>query len=222
MTTVAQVKQAVEPLLKRNPDLALVGRLIVLKPVQHILRGIIIDRSLDPRLFVPSWAVTFLFWPRANFPLNWGQRIYGSGAWDLDEKPLPELLCHAIEEQALPLLRPVRTIDDLVAFASAKRFPNTYLDLYEDRKIFFEVARGDLDAARLLCQCMTSDHTKRRYLPDMKEEYDAIMKGLCPLIAKGDRPRLGQLLHKYEEGTVRAMKLEKYWEPTPFPIELDS
>ena len=37
--------------LAAYPDLELVGRLIVVKPVHHILRGIYIDRSLDPQLF---------------------------------------------------------------------------------------------------------------------------------------------------------------------------
>jgi len=223
MTTVAQVRQVVQPLLQRNPDLALVGRLVVIKPVHHILRGISIDRSLDPQLFVPSWAVTFLFWPRANFSLNWGQRVYGPGVWAIDEhKDLPELLCHAIEREALPLLRPIQTIDDLVKFASEERFPNTYLDLYQHRKIFFDVARGDLHAARSICQYMATDRAKRWYLPVMEEEYDWITKELCPLIARGDRSALAHLLHEYEERTVRTMKLEKYWVPTPFPIELES
>ena len=53
MTTVAQVKQVVQPLLQRNPDLALVGRMIVVRPVHHLLRGIYLARSSDPDDFVP-------------------------------------------------------------------------------------------------------------------------------------------------------------------------
>ncbi len=67
MTTVAQVKHAVQPLLQRNPDLVLAGRLIVVKPMHHILRGIHLGRSLDPLLFVPTWAVIFLFEPCDGF-----------------------------------------------------------------------------------------------------------------------------------------------------------
>ena len=53
MTTISQVKKAVQPLLQRNHDLALVGRLVVLKPVHHILRGVYIDRSSIPDEFMP-------------------------------------------------------------------------------------------------------------------------------------------------------------------------
>ena len=78
---------------------------------------------------------------------------------------LPAKMCEAIEEQALPLLRPIETIDDFVGFATKERFRNTHLDLYEHRKIFVDVARGDLDSARSICEYMATDHAKRRYLP---------------------------------------------------------
>ena len=78
-------------------------------------------------------------------------------------------------------------------------------------KSFVDIARGDLDSARSICEYMATDHAKRKYLPlKMDEEYNRITKELCPLIAKRDRAGLARLLHKYEEGSVRAMKLEKY------------
>jgi hypothetical protein len=222
MTTVAQVKQVVQPLLQRNPDLATVGRDVIITPVRHILRGISLMRSINPALFIPAWAIVFLFEPRDSLSLNWGERIY-KVTWDVTNPDLPAKLCEAIEEQALPLLRPIRTIDDFVGFATKERFRDTYLDLYEHRKIFVDIARGDLDSARSICEYMATDRAKRRYLPmKMDEEYDRITKELCPLIEKNDRVGLARLLHKYEEGSVRAMKLEKFWEPTPFPIELES
>jgi hypothetical protein len=222
MTTVAQVKQVVQPLLQHNPDLALVGRCVFIKPVRHILRGINLMRSIAPDLFIPAWAVIFVFEPSDGLSLNWGERIY-KVTWDVTNSDLPAKMCEAIEEQALPLLRPIETIDDFVGFATKERFRDTYLDLYEHRKIFVDIARGDLESARSICEYMATDHAKRRYLPlKMNEEYDRITKELCPLIAKNDRAGLARLLHKYEEGSVRAMKLEKYWEPTPFPIELES
>jgi hypothetical protein len=222
MTTVAHVKQVVQPLLHRNPDLVLVGRDIFVRPISHILRGVTLMRSIDPKLFIPAWAVVFLFEPRDSLSLNWGQRIY-KVTWDVTNPDLPAKMCEAIEEQALPLLRPIETIDDFVRFATKKRFRDTYLDLYEHRKIYVDIARGDLDSARSICEYMATDHAKNRYLPlKMDEEYNRITKELCPLIAKNDRAGLARLLHKYEEGSVRIMKLEKYWEPTPFPIELKS
>jgi hypothetical protein len=39
MTTLAQIKKAVQPLLQRNPDLALINRFVVIKPVHSCLDG---------------------------------------------------------------------------------------------------------------------------------------------------------------------------------------
>ena len=221
MTTVAQVRQVVQPLLQRNSDLALVGRIVVIKPVHHILRGIYIDRSSDPLRFVPTWAVVFLFEPRQSLSFNWGERVYRRpGSWDVSDPDTPAAMAEAIEQQALPLLRPVQSIDDFVAFTSKDRFRNTHLDFYRDRKIFVDVARGDLEAARAICAYFATDHARRWYLPRMQEEYDRITQRLCPLVAANDRPGLARLLHEFEAGSAKDMKLNKLWEPTPFPIEL--
>src|SRR5688500_7771678 len=109
MTTVAQVKQVLQPLLKRNTDLALVGRLVVVKPVHHILCGIYVDRSIDPGLFVPKATAIFVFSPQENISLNWGERIYrrqrgGSGVWDVADPHTSAIMCEEIEAQALDLL----------------------------------------------------------------------------------------------------------------------
>src|SRR5215475_9613867 len=95
MTTVSQVREVVQPLLQRNPDLELVGRLVVIKPVHHILRGIYIDRSLDRQLFVPTWAVMFLFEPSESFSYNWGGRLYNRahGAWDVTNSATSAVMC---------------------------------------------------------------------------------------------------------------------------------
>jgi hypothetical protein len=124
MTTVAQVREVVQPLLQRNPDLALVGRLVVIKPVHHILRGIYIDRSLDSQLFIPTWAVTFLFEPSESFSYNWGGRLYNRahGAWVVTNPATSAVMCEEIEKEALPLLRPIQTIDDFIRFTSKDRF----------------------------------------------------------------------------------------------------
>lgn len=221
MTTVAQVKQAVKLLLERNPDLALVGRLAVVKPVHHILRGIYIDRSSDPLEFVPTWSVIVMCESHRAFSYKWGGRVYGPpGGWNINDPGLPVSMCEAIEREALLPMRSIGTIDDFVKFTSKERFPDTYLDLYEIRKIFVDIARGDLQSAGSICDYMKTDRARRWHLPDMQERYDRVTKELCPLITANDRGGLARLLHKYEEGSARALKLEKYWEPTPFPIEM--
>ena len=80
MTTVAQVKQLVQPLLQRNPDLALVGRLVVVKSVHHILRGISIGRVDVTNLDQMLWAMI-----TRTDPADSIQFIKGS--WDSNADP---------------------------------------------------------------------------------------------------------------------------------------
>jgi hypothetical protein len=222
MTTIAQVREVVRPLLQRNPDLELVGRLIVVKPVHHILRGIYIDRSLDPQLFIPTWAVTFLFEPSESFSYNWGGRLSNRahGVWDVGNPATSQVMCEEIEKEALPLLRPIQTIHDFIRFTSKERLKETYLDLYEERKIFVDIACGDLNAARAICAYFATESAKKRYSGGMEEEYDRVTKTLCPLVAAGDRLGLVQLLRDWEASSVEHLKMKRLWEPTPFPIEL--
>ena len=45
MTTAAEVKRMVQPLLSRHADLALVGRWIFVKPIEHFARAVLIGRA---------------------------------------------------------------------------------------------------------------------------------------------------------------------------------
>ena len=46
------------------------------------------------------------------------------------------------------------------------------------------------------------------------------LKELCRRLAADDRAGLAALLHDWEAQTVRNLKIEHLWEPTPFPLEL--
>jgi hypothetical protein len=113
-----------------------------------------------------------------------------------------------------------QTIDDFIRFTSKDRFKETYLELYEERKIVVDVACGNLNAARTICAYFATDRARKRYSGGMKEEYDRVTKTLCPLVAAGDRLGLVRLLRDWEASSVEHLKLQKLWEPTPFPIEL--
>jgi len=149
MTTVRQVKKAMQPLLQRNPDLALVGRFVVIKPVRHILRGVYIDASSVPSQFVPIWSINFLFGPSVAFDRIWGRqvRLASTGFWRGDDPATYKEWFDEIEQNVLPVLRLVQTIDDFAAFNSKERFDGQQLELFDYLKIYVDIARGDLDSA---------------------------------------------------------------------------
>ena len=52
------------------------------------------------------------------------------------------------------------------------------------------------------------------------EEHKIIRESVLPLLRARDRAGLAALLHGWEAITVKKLGLEKYWQPTPFPLEL--
>jgi len=214
MTTVAQVKHVARPLLERNSDLALVGRLIVIKPVHHVLRGVYIDRSLDPSTFTPTWFVCLLFARDARIGFGWGDRLYNQahGPWDISNANTPSVMCTEIEQYALPHLRAIQSIEDYVTFTSQKeRFPLTYVSRDDPRMLIINIALGDFDAARTIC----ASRARRTTSSTAESAHE-----LCTLLAADDRPGLVRLLRAWEAASAKRLKLEKFWEPTPFPLEL--
>jgi hypothetical protein len=71
VTTAAQIKKMVRPLLERHADLILVGRWIYLKRVHHFARAVLIDRTAYAEEFEPRWAVIHLFQAHTSFTLDW-------------------------------------------------------------------------------------------------------------------------------------------------------
>ena len=48
------------------------------------------------------------------------------------------------------------------------------------------------------------------------------LRELCARLMADDRAGLARLLHEWEAQTVKNFKIEHLWEPTPFPLELQT
>jgi hypothetical protein len=221
MTTLRQIKKLVQPLLAQHTDLVLFGQIIFVKPVRHVLRGILIDRTGEAIRFRPRWAVVPLCAPTQHFYLNWGAMLYKPGLWEWSDPSIAAALVDVVERDALPILRSVESLDDFVAFASKERFPLNYFHGFHLKRVAVEAACGDLAAARATCAELTRGRTLWSQ-PWLRESFDQVTKPLCPLLAADDRPGLVRLLREWEAYSVRQLKLETIWEPTPFPIELQA
>jgi len=223
MTTAAQVKKLVQPLLDQNPDLAWVGRQIYLKPVHHFARTILIDRFLDPSGFRPLWAVAHLFDVHDTFPLNWSQRLWNptSSTWLIQDPDVGRLLNETIEVNALPRLREMKSLDDYLAYTPQVGGRN--LLVLPTARIIVDVALGNLSEARRIWESQRELWSVDK--PNYREEDKAMLRRLrhlCALLESDDRAGLARLLHSWEAETVKNFKIEHLWEPTPFPLELQS
>jgi hypothetical protein len=222
MTTVAQVRQVVRPLLERNSDLALIGRLIVIKPVHHLLCGLYVARSPNPLLFEPTWSVLLLSDVQKDFGFLWGKRVRGRlGYWETTDPDVSSAMCEAIEQEALMPMRSIKTFDDFIDLTSVLRNPRRHLDLFPIARLTVDIARGDLVAAEAICKYLKTKEGKSEYVY-MEERYGRAVQELCPRVAANDRAGLANLLHRYEAQSVKNLKIEKFWERTPFPIEMES
>lgn len=240
MTTAAQVKRLVKPLLARHPDLALVGRMIVVRPVHHVLRAIYIDRTRSGDEFNPRWTVMHLFECNDRIGFDLGGDIYKPRAttwprqfpelrefaklWWIEDPESPEVLVDAIEGAALPRLGPLAKLEGYYAHLSSYR--RGHMDyayrLRPYKRVIVEAARGRLDEVRAICRDELLQWPDN-WFGDTPEAI-AIMrraKSICPLAAADDRAGIAQLLHEWEAVTVKNLKIEHLWEPTPFPLEQD-
>ncbi|PWK63560.1 hypothetical protein C8K44_12454 [Aminobacter sp. AP02] len=125
MTASQLIKRHIGPLLNRHSDIEVVGRWLVMKPIRHVLRGIVILSRDHDSYFVPQWAVTHFCEPVGNFPLNWGDRLYhdSPSLWLWDDPDMPEYFISRLESVVLPVFHSIQTLDDLGPMSKPGRSP---------------------------------------------------------------------------------------------------
>src|SRR3954468_3828904 len=109
-TRPADLKRYLKPLLKQRSDLVLIGRLLLIRPVQHIVRGVFFDRTSDKYLFQLHVIVRLLVEP--------GERKFLRGEIDIDDcrvwdPEFPALLFHVLEQDVFSRLANVRSLADV-------------------------------------------------------------------------------------------------------------
>jgi hypothetical protein len=85
-----------------------------------------------------------------------------------------------------------------------------------------DIALGNLDAARKPCAERVPDLRGETYYFGDADDHATVarLKELCARYQAGNRQGLAALLHEWEATTVKNLKIEHLWEPTPFPLEL--
>lgn len=123
-----------------------------------------------------------------------------------------------IEKEVLPLLRSINTLEAHAAFYRP-RFDGYQVESPEHR-LLVDIALGNLDAARASCRELEGEYRDNKHLDWWlyQNNRTIVMTVAEPLFA-GDRAALAKILHGWEADNIRGTKLERYWEPTPFPLE---
>ena len=144
------------------------------------------------------------------------------GSWHMNDPDVSSALINSIERNALPRLRAMNTLHDYLASVSQSQFRHQLYD-WPTAKIIVDVALGNLDAARELSEANIQKWSvdKPHYDDDDRAMFRRLRE-LCARLMADDRAGLARLLHEWEAQTVKNFKIEHLWEPTPFPLELQT
>ena len=196
-TRKADIRHYLKALLDQRKDLALVGRMLVIRPVHHLLRYGRLDRSSNRYEFRLWRACTPLYAPDGSIA-----DVLHDGAFKIWRPHFEPLLMATLAEEVFEPLARITTLTD---FASRK----TGNTPFRFAQVTSLVLAGERDRAAAIVE-----ETERDYewlAMEMRQHWDHI---------SGDVERTCAEYHAREAETVKAIKLEHIWEPSPFPVEL--
>jgi len=200
-TRPADIRHYLKPLLKQRPDLVLVGRRLIIRPVRHILRGVFFDRTSD--------KYSFQIWPYLK-PL-WGS--YWSlhdfdFVRDMGEVWQPHfeaLLMDTLQRDIFTPFGKITTHEELVG-----ALPDAHHDGTRVMALVLAGAREPAEA--YVRKIETSKDLDNPFWEDwLRSQRDLLGR---------DIQEVCRDCHAAEAKAVKALNLERVWEPSPFPVEV--
>lgn len=225
MTTKKQIRGLFEAVVERHPDLTIIkaeyGDKIVLRPINHLIRGFYILRSAYADYPDHFWSIGYTFYPRGSsqggvcgtqFVTPNIKEIYWSHPRHQDA------VIEVFEAEILPVLRSVDTIGKMLSLRHPMEVRWNDLLASPLHKLRLHAALGDFRTAAEAILEMKANGP--HYLPAWSEEsFRESIEQLWPLIEAEDRAGTAALLHRWEEEFIIRNGLESIYERTPFPLE---
>jgi len=198
-TRPADIKRYLKPLLQMRRDLVLVGRLLLIRPVRHLLRGVQLEPTSDKYTFKVRRYVVPLFSGRPA--RMWDDSLDPSAfcTWQPHFEPL---LMDRLAEEIFSEAGRMTTMVDLAGAAKYVTMRTTALVLAGEAERAAELAREGDRAERARSPLSAPINT---------EHFERVMTDVGAFCAE---------CHAKEAAFIRGLKLDHVWEPTPFPIDL--
>ncbi|QDZ00729.1 hypothetical protein FQ775_10220 [Nitratireductor mangrovi] len=219
MTTREQIRTLLEPITRCYSDVVLDRSWALLVPVRHILKVIKIDGSSSADGFYPKCMAISLVSPPHLMPLVFEQRFSTRGGWSWTDPGMPEAFYREVDESALPTIRSISSFESLLertALPGPLRQDPVGSQLFQD--IAVHAVRGDL--ARVRAWCALAERTRSEWEAGMwREEIEAVVLPICTFMSRDDIAGLMVMLHGWERQAAHAVGIDRFWEPSPFPIE---
>ena len=202
-TRPADIKRYLKPLLELRSDLVVVGRHLFIRPVRHLLRGALFVHSSDKYRFEIMGYV---------------HPLYSAGTYGYDMCPVglptevwqPHFaaqLFDALKTDVFDRWGPVTTLDGFATW-----FINDGGAHYGVPIMCLALA-GEWDRA---AECAERAERELKHETDkakIRELWEQLTTDIDAVCAK---------LHAREAENVKTLKLERIWDPAPFPVELSA
>ena len=205
-TRPADLKRYLKPLLKQRSDLVLIGRLLIIRPVRHIVRGVFFDRTSD--------KYQFKLWLILRLLLEPGDREFLRGEIDIGQcrvwdPEFPALLFHVLEQDVFSELATLESLADV----------DRDLSLGSEQKIAgfgtmvtALILAGRRERARELIDSFEAQ-------PGNKERWQSWLRNQRTFLEQ-DAASLGAEARSWEAKVAKVHRLGAAWEPSPFPTEV--
>jgi hypothetical protein len=204
-TRPADLKHYLKPLLKQRSDLVLIGRLLIIRPVRHLLRGALFGRSGDKYRF-NVWR--FL---RPLFPVEDGGFFHTElrEDWKVWQPHFQALVFDALAEDVFDV---VGRITSLAHFCGDLGEGDYGFRARFEASVTALVLAGERERAAELINLQLAGTESDGYMRYLAEKQSALLeRDVASLCAE---------FRSKETEEAKALDLGDVWEPTPFPAEV--
>ena len=201
-TRPADIKRYLKPLLKQRSDLVLIGRMLIIQPVRHLLRGVFFDRTGSKYAFRIVCFVNPLHTGAEHF--YYADEI-DTPAWKVRHPHFEPLLFDLLAEDVFDHVGRITTFEKL-----AHEFEG--LDKgYDHARMTAFVLSGQRERAREILDGMERSHRHPDWQIWAKSQRNFLDKDTAEIYAT---------LHTKEAAAAKKLKLGRIWEPAPFEGEV--
>ncbi|HMK79659.1 MAG TPA: hypothetical protein VK438_08415 [Xanthobacteraceae bacterium] len=204
LTRPADIRRYLRPLLRQREDLVLIGRMLVVRPVRHVLRGVFLDRTSDRDTF-RVWAYLKPLWGSRPQDLGYLDSVHDR-LWHVWQSHFAPLLFDVLQQEIFGRLGKITTLDEVSAALDApgERHGACVILL----ALAGERERAEAYVREVESRLRPDSDCVKRWVEDQRRVLARDINEVCAE------------LRAEEAKTVKALKLEKIWEPSPFPVEL--
>ena len=216
---IREFKKIISPILKASPDLAFSRGSVFVTPIRHTLRAISFHPTSWPTGFQLTVTTGTICGRTGKYPLGFGGvKAYWPkhNYWESDEPDFLESLFEAIEVECLPKLRAADNFEKLQALHEWYHDPTDAH--FQSSMAFFHLMAGRFEEVDEILTERTA-FVQREFLVKFIPEVAEKKPHTCARLSKKRKREILQHLHEREATAIRNFRLEKYWEPSPFPAE---